>query len=733
MQNFNWQLDNFALGMHTEPAKTQGGERYAAEIQNMRIDSDGWLRERSEIMAVGSPNAQNITGIAATPKHVFVLRADGKLYIRDRDDLDTETEITGVSDLDGRISVVDFNTYVIVVSEGEDQGYWIDLREGESSYRDAFKLGLVPPDFGEGRHIENRYAEATVLRTLPPSRRGSGPRVEAEGVDVSPLQNNTRYFYRFTYIRKDADLFDEMESNPSEPYRVDISATTTNSQTTIIDDYEIGTGGTNAGITHVSGDVYNVGVPQSTVGSNQVRVGDNVTKDNMTFGEVLSVSFDSHQTYNPNVRTWTYQIELAGLADGDVIDIVRPFDTSDRGFAVRLVSLVHSNDAQVSGMNVYRSNGVNLDESESDVIAYRLVGFVESGVTELRDNVVEVASESNGEPIFYDDLDYWVDQMLLREDNNRLPSEVKSIHKYNDLVFAPAGDRMIYSDIRDGSLAPWAYPAVNEIRTSKQITFCAELREVLLFGGRGRLSRLTGTDEYNFNIDTLSHRGPLDGYSWNRLTDVLAYIGEGGFFVTDASSVKPLSDPTLNRIFKDKKLLTGSVVFLQDGDILYDFKTPDGRYQYKLEDGAWARWTGINIVQAATIIEKVSDVDQATLVLIADGTGQLKELNWNSIEGADDADWHWESNIISGLREGVANKFKRFRELEFTGQADSDVTLEVFSADDLDTALSTVEFDSRDSLRPVRIPINRKMRRMVFRVSGTGTVKLQGLRLEMQV
>ena len=184
-------------------------------------------------------------------------------------------------------------------------------------------------------------------------------------------------------------------------------------------------------------------------------------------------------------------------------------------------------------------------------------------------------------------------------------------------------------------------PAVNEIRTGEQITFCAELREVLLFGGRGRLSRLTGTDEYNFNIDTLSHRGPVDGYSWNRLTDVLAYIGEGAFFVTNASDVQAVSEPILNKVFKDKKLLTGSVVFLQDGDILYDFKTPDGRYQYKLEDGAWARWADINIVQAATIIEEVNNQDCATVVLMADGTGVLKELNWNSTEGADDADWRW--------------------------------------------------------------------------------------------
>ena len=65
MQNYNWQIDNFALGMHTEPAKTQGGERYAAEIQNLRVDSDGWLRERSAVQALG-PNGANITGVGVS-------------------------------------------------------------------------------------------------------------------------------------------------------------------------------------------------------------------------------------------------------------------------------------------------------------------------------------------------------------------------------------------------------------------------------------------------------------------------------------------------------------------------------------------------------------------------------------------------------------------------------------------------------------------------------------------
>ena len=601
MENYNWQLDNFALGMHTEPAKTQGGERYAAEIENLRIDSDGWLRERSAIEGLG-PDGENITGIAATPKHVFVLRADRKLYVSERDDLDIETEITGVRNLEGRISVVDFNTYVILISEGSDQGYLIDLREGKDYA--AYTLGLDPP------------ADSALVSASP------GDHAQIEGVPAGFYQ------YKITYVRLYDPLHTVVAPDQDDPF-LDMESNA------------------NLGIS--------VTVPE---------VNNAVT-----------------------------------------------------------ITIEHSTNPLVTGVRVYRNGG-----GSSEI--YRLVKNVRFLSTNTRPGYrpkpgvffIDIATEEE-----------WAEGRQLRADNDRIPGEVKQIFKYNDLIFAPAGDRMIYSDVRLGSLIPWAYPPANEIRTGAEITFCAELREVLLFGGRGRLSRLTGTDEYNFNIDTLSHRGPLDGYSWNRLTDVLAYIGEGGFFVTDASSVKSLSEPTLNRVFKDRKLLTGSVVFLQDGDILFDFKTPTDRFQYKLEDSAWARWTDINIVQAATIIEKVSDVDQATLVLLADGTGQLKELNWNSTEGADAADWHWESNIISGLSEGVANRFKRFRELEWTGQADGDVTLEVFDANDLATALSTVEFDSRDSLRPVRVPINRKMRRMIFRVSGTGTVKIQGLRLEMQV
>ena len=676
MQNYNWQIDNFALGMHTEPAKTQGGERYAAEIQNMRVDSDGWLRERSAVQALG-PNGANITGVAATPKHIFVLRADGKLYIRDRDDLDTETEITGVFDLDGRISIVDFNTYIILTSEGADQGFWIDLRDDDNIV--AYPFGFDGPgpssitvaavtEVPDGVDTE-LTTSARYIRYIPGLIIG-GTETVMRKLTPAGLTPNRYYHYRWTYISLASpnDPWYGQESNPS--LEADVQQ----------DETQRGILQTDAGVPGHSFIFFTIGEEASA-----------------TFGKITI----AYQKYPLATHIRIYRSN----AFTDPLEATEP---------------------------TFPSAGDRRDNILEN-LTYRLIGEVDitdtiggSGSFSFYDALHDGTSEDQF-------LGSWSDAEMIRTDNDRLPEEVRSIHKYNDLIFAPAGDRLIYSDIRDGSLVPWAYPPANEIRTGEQITFCAELREVLLFGGRGRLSRLTGTDEYNFNIDTLSHRGPVDGYSWNRLTDVLAYIGEGAFFVTNASDVQAVSEPILNKVFKDKQLLTGSVAFLQDGDILYDFKTLDGRYQYKLEDGAWARWADIDIVQVATIIERVNDQDCATVVLIADGTGVLKELNWNSTEGAADADWRWESNIISGLSQGVANKFKRFRELEWTGQADGDVTLEVFNADDPAAALSTKVFNARESLRPVRVPINRKMRRMVFRVSGTGIVKLQGLRLEMQV
>ena len=148
-----WELSNFSLGIHTEPGRVQGGERYAADLNNLMVDEDGWLILRSNFKTVG-PGGAPITGIAASNTHLFILRNTGRLYCRPLDDLTDEQEIEGVHYLSGRLSVVSaYRDYIMLTSEGDDQGFWVDFREGKP--RVANTLGInVPTDTYESIGVD---------------------------------------------------------------------------------------------------------------------------------------------------------------------------------------------------------------------------------------------------------------------------------------------------------------------------------------------------------------------------------------------------------------------------------------------------------------------------------------------------------------------------------------------------------------------------------------------------
>ena len=57
--------------------------------------------------------------------------------------------------------------------------------------------------------------------------------------------------------------------------------------------------------------------------------------------------------------------------------------------------------------------------------------------------------------------------------------------------------------------------------------------------------------------------------------------------------------------------------------------------------------------------------------------------------------------------------------------------LEVFKDDEEASITQTLE--ARENLIPVRVPINRIARRLRFRLSGTGPVKIQGIRLGIMI
>ena len=611
MPNLAWEQTSFQ-GIHTQPAKTADGHLYAEDTENLRIDGDGWLQLRSDAIAL-DPDGRNITGVATTLKHVFTLREDGRLYVREVDTLSSEVEITGVANLSGRISLVNFNTYVILTSEGADQGYWIDLSDPDDIT--AYNLGIEPPADG------SLTATPGVFGQIADEERAFGYWQEEHGTD-HPINRRYQIHYRMTYVRRHGKglnlpdpvpTFYGMESEPSE----------------------------------------------------------NVT------------------------------VLLSSDQNAVTLDIT------------------HSDDPQVTGVYIYRNAPFmtpNFRQIQADSFATDEAFYVEKGTPRIIDvTLAGTEGINNG--------------ALLEDNNQRLPSEVQQFYFYNDRIFAPAGDRLVYSDVDFGNIVPWAFPPVNEIRVQGRVDFCAEINEVLLFGSRDGLWRLAGNTAYNFAVGQISNSGPVDGYAWSKITDALAFVGEGGLFLTDASQVIRASETVLDDFFQDKKVVRGAVAFFKDGDILYAVTLEDSKgdtqdVQFKREDAYWVRWN-LPFMQSASIIE----ANRATLVLVADGTGLLKRLDWNAtVNEAEDVPWSWTSQFLDEPGPGLANQRKRYSQFQFTGEAENAMKLQVWKDNEVAPAVEKT-FTSRANLIPVRVPINRIARRCRFKLSGTGPVKIQGMKV----
>ena len=122
-------------------------------------------------------------------------------------------------------------------------------------------------------------------------------------------------------------------------------------------------------------------------------------------------------------------------------------------------------------------------------------------------------------------------------------------------------------------------------------------------------------------------------------------------------------------------------------------------------------------------------VRTTTQYWIADGTGQISELEWNEDNEDSALTFHWESNWISGRSQGVQNLAKQFN--EFFISADSGTSMKLLVWVDNDETPTTVEFTTQeDDLYNQYIPIQRIGRRLKFRMEGTGKVLIRGIAIE---
>lgn len=753
-----WRTENFSQGLHTKPARIENGERYAADIENLQVDNDGFLRLRANIGAVGpTENTAIITGVAATATHLFLLRADGTLYVRPVDDLETEERIHNAENLEGRISVVaPASTYVILTSEGKDQGYWVDMRAETGLL--ARPLGLEPP---ASDTIE-------VVQTVPPLD---------EDYDALVV-------YTFTYVREfkagsnkvpPEELFNGMESDLSEVQYV-FTRQHNDAKTRLTGDPiwewtddsfvatgKIGRDGNTILISVVDSAGKNHRDEMSKALNRMVGSRLKIMRSDSTAAQITGTVSSVPSAIDTHLRLTLTDIEDAAISDGDNIKfqllsaaVAAGFELEDNQYYPALIKgfSFPFELGQVTGINIYRSR-IFKDSDDYE----RIKKMIDENDENLDLNTLEFrkirtiprysvpyavldGENAAGKP-YYQILNavgrtprnrqtyVWMEEDQLEAGQNlRMPEAVKQIHYYGARIFAPIGDRLIYSDF-DGTIPRfWSFPKKNfhARNDSGRIDFCASHREVLLIGGNDGLFRLTGQDRSDFDLDQISGAGPLDGYSWGALENTLGFIGSKGLYITDGAEVKFVSDESLDGFFTAKTVVHAAVAYFVDNTILFfvrlqpteEAETTDNLFFF--DDRHWVRWSGENITQFAVLRGEV---------YVAGGSA-LRKVELDEGENTDpDLPWAWESNLIHGQEQGAGNITKRFAELLLSAAEGTDVTLKTWV--DTQGKPTEREFTTRDGLYFQRIPIERIGKRLRFRLEGTGPVEIRGLQIEGEV
>ena len=616
-----WRTENFGRGLHTKPARTEGGELYAADIENLQVDNNGYLKLRVNFGDAGTRQDPNeITGVAAAFDYLFTLRSDGTLWLEHVDGVTIDPRpVEGIGDdLRGRISIVAPGMgFIVLTSEGPDQGYWIALEGPQTEgFGIAHPLGISSrPSIHDNMDISldppSEPSDDASDETCPPDETSDEPSVPTgyTGPGV--------FGYAFTWLRHAPnEPFHGMESNPSAIWKQEIP----------------------------------------------LQVGDNLAK-------------------------------------------------------VVICNVKFPDDDQITHLAIYRTERLIVGTRRSADVSsqeFRRIGILPRAEARFEDD--NTADWSRGEP--------------KNNFNNRMSSDVKSIHYHQGRIFAPTGDRMVFSDYGEGGSKFWSFPPHNSIRpvTSRRVNFCVSHREVLLFGGTDGLFRLTGRDTFDFEADQISGVGPLDGYSWAIMKDTLGFSGPRGLYLTDASSVEFISDEALDGFFDGQVVKRGSVVFFQDNTILFFVGlqpvggTEITDHMFLFDDRHWVRWSGEQVRQLAVIGDNY---------YAATGS-MLKRIEWNEGDNTDpDLSWAWESNLIHGQESGAGNINKRFAELLLSAAEGARITLKTWV--DMQQRPTEREIKTRDDLYFQRILIERIGKRLRFRLEGKGPVEIRGLQIEGEV
>ena len=715
-----WGLDNFSGGMFTQPAKTENGDNYAFSVENLLADKEGYLSLSPELReVVGGTDA--LSGAAATDDYVFVLRSDGSLYILSQADLTIETEVDGIENMEGRLSVVSpFGNYAILTSEGEDQGYWIDLRDLDLSEPvQAHTLGIDKPTSSDW--TATKYPSDTLVS-------------DTDDADLVALGPNIFVAYAISYVRDfptllsapdDIPLFNGMESELSDPVgfifkRLDFK--NDNFGPSTASTYQMATFDFSRIDAILSEQVTGINIYRSAVlrSNEQAEAFDELTdrflndSPNLDLSKLLyrKIAYIPKSRLNMHFTDGIFAVkgdnEDQIINSGDAIDDITGYRTYYHtiDFDPTNFTGVIAQPPPAAGIKTDYPWYVDVLQALGiegvTVSVYGEGGF--QGIAPDRPPFLIPVEEENA-VVFYK----WQDMSLFEPGNLRMPSTATFIIYVGGRIYAACGDEVRFSDIRGISFDLWRFPDNLVPPETDRVDFVASFTDVLLFGARDAMYRI---DLDHTNIDRLSDRGPLDPFSIAQTARGLSFISSDGIYATDGVEVVNVVDLALDDEFRDFRPLTGNVTSLGEYGAIFQAKGTDIKV-FLFHDRAF--WK-LKIDPS----QFVSFVRFNREFFVAEGTA-LKAIRTFDVNQDEDQAWSWQSQEFD-----FGTRFnKAFTELRL--QTSGGVAVELTAV--CDGREKVIEFDTVDRFQPQRIRINMRGRRLQFSISGMGTITIRNIEI----
>lgn len=671
-----WTLDNFNAGIHRTPAVVpENPTAYAADMENLRLTPEGHLVPRYG-HTVEYNSTFTLQGIASVER-------EGEVLLFATDDQNRLLHLTGggvapliqASGISGRLTAVLVDDdAIILTTEGDDRGYWIDLSALPTM--SVYPLGFDKPDV------------SAVVTEDYTATGGQGS-----------MDQDSYYYYRLTFFRNAPPFFGKqsVSSNiiiakttvgggPPDTRRLRL----TNLPTMTL----ASTGITSTRLWRTEGIITPLANGTATGGSDTTMTDTgSIFPGSINIGDFLINVPDRSQ----GIITGFFGNDTLECEDGFSGGTVNAFGAADDYHVVSATQPFHLLWTLVVGTPLFEDT-----RSDAELMTKQLFSLANNANYGLA------------------------------------PDGITALAYYNDRLFVACHDQSIrYSHVEQGDPLPWAFPPTNKLEPFVgTVHALVEMRGILVFGGASFLGRLSGTSIYNFEMDIVSRvTGPSDSYSWAKAKELLLFSAPDGLYTFDGIVPTRISLPIEKT---ERPIFSAGIVYLPTHEVLFSLFTSelfDESFLFDLDTGAWrkhkdidTRQLAVGTIQGETHVFYVwrntpyvrrfwHGIETAP---ISEGYPTEDETTGPTSPTTTPVVWRYKSQELF-----FSDTVKRFSFLEIQLAASETVTFDIWV--DRTQVLTSTNTVPVDGSRPFRLPINRWGQRVQFQVSGNGPIEIQSL------